>query len=89
MRCESLNGRLRFAALYMLAAQRLDEVGMLAQDAALQGVTLLARHLAHVQRVMSEAQLERLHAGRVRIASLPDEELHALVKSLLAGEQEA
>jgi len=33
---------------------------------------------------MSEAQLEALHAGLVRIAALPPKELQALVKSLLA-----
>jgi len=33
---------------------------------------------------MSEAQLEALYAGLVRIAALPPEELQALVKSLLA-----
>jgi hypothetical protein len=37
---------------------------------------------------MSEAQLERLHAGLVRIAALPPKELQALVKSLLAGTQD-
>jgi hypothetical protein len=35
---------------------------------------------------MSEAELERLHAGLMRLAALPDEELHALVTSLLAHE---
>jgi hypothetical protein len=30
---------------------------------------------------MSEAQLERLHAGLLKLAALPDEELRALVGS--------
>jgi hypothetical protein len=38
---------------------------------------------------MSEAQLERLHAGLVRIAALPPKELQALVESLLADEADA
>jgi hypothetical protein len=33
---------------------------------------------------MSEAQLECLHAGLVKLAGLPDDELRALVVSLLA-----
>jgi hypothetical protein len=37
---------------------------------------------------MSEAQLERLHAGLVKLAALPDEELRALVDHVLAGEQD-
>jgi hypothetical protein len=32
---------------------------------------------------MSERELERLHAGLLKLALLPDEELHALVGSLL------
>jgi hypothetical protein len=36
---------------------------------------------------MSERELERLHAGLLKIAALPDEELHALVGSLLEGEE--
>jgi hypothetical protein len=35
---------------------------------------------------MSEAQLERLHAGLVKLAALPDEELRALVDHVLAGD---
>jgi hypothetical protein len=38
---------------------------------------------------MGEAQLERLHAGLVRIAALPPNELQALVESLLADEADA
>jgi hypothetical protein len=38
---------------------------------------------------MSEAQLERLHAGLVRIAALTPEELQALVESLLANNEDA
>jgi hypothetical protein len=38
---------------------------------------------------MSEAQLERLHAGLVRIAALPSRELQALVESVLADEADA
>ena len=38
---------------------------------------------------MSEAQLERLYAGLTRLAALPDEELQALVRSLLADKEEA
>jgi hypothetical protein len=36
---------------------------------------------------MSERELERLYAGLLKLATLPEEELHALVGSLLAGEQ--
>jgi hypothetical protein len=35
---------------------------------------------------MSERELERLHAGLVKLASMPDEELQALVEHLLADE---
>jgi hypothetical protein len=35
---------------------------------------------------MSEAQLERLHAGLVKLAALPDEELRALADHVLAGD---
>jgi hypothetical protein len=38
---------------------------------------------------MSEAHLERLHAGLVRIAALPPKELQALVESLLASNEDA
>jgi hypothetical protein len=38
---------------------------------------------------MLERELERLHAGLVRIAALPPKELQALVESLLAGEADA
>jgi hypothetical protein len=38
---------------------------------------------------MSEAELERLHAGLTRLAALPERELHALVTSLMAEEQDA
>ena len=38
---------------------------------------------------MSEAQLERLQAGLVRIAALTPKELQALVESLLADEADA
>jgi hypothetical protein len=37
---------------------------------------------------MSEAQLERLYAGLVRVAALPDDELQALVESLLAHKED-
>jgi hypothetical protein len=37
---------------------------------------------------MSEAQLERLYAGLVRLAGLPGDELQALVQSLLADAEE-
>ena len=36
---------------------------------------------------LSEAQLERLHAGLLKLAALPDEQLGAEVGSLLEGEQ--
>ena len=36
---------------------------------------------------MSERELERLHAGLLKLAALPDEGLHALVGSLLEGEE--
>jgi hypothetical protein len=36
---------------------------------------------------MSEAQLERLHAGLVRLASLDDTVLAALVEQVLAGDE--
>jgi hypothetical protein len=36
---------------------------------------------------MSERELERLHAGLLKLAALPDEELEELVGSLLEGEQ--
>jgi len=35
---------------------------------------------------LSDAQLERLHAGLVRIASLPEAQLSALLEHLLAGD---
>jgi hypothetical protein len=38
---------------------------------------------------MSEAQLETLHAGLVRIAALPSRELQALLKSLVADKEDA
>jgi hypothetical protein len=38
---------------------------------------------------MSERELERLYAGLLKLAALPDEELHALVGSLLADTQDA
>jgi hypothetical protein len=38
---------------------------------------------------LSTPQLERLHAGLVRIAALPRKELQALVKSLLVDKEEA
>jgi hypothetical protein len=38
---------------------------------------------------MSERELERLHAGLLKLAALPDEELQALVGSLLEGEEVA
>src|SRR5262245_16102891 len=37
---------------------------------------------------MSEAQLEALYAGLVRIAALPPQRAQALVQSLLAGKEE-
>jgi len=36
---------------------------------------------------MSEAQLERLHAGLVRLASLDETVLAALVEQVLAGDE--
>jgi hypothetical protein len=36
---------------------------------------------------MSERELERLHAGLLKLAALPDNELHALAASLLEGEE--
>ena len=36
---------------------------------------------------MSEAQLERLHAGLVRLASMDDTVLAALVEQVLAGDE--
>jgi hypothetical protein len=33
---------------------------------------------------MSERQLERLYAGLLRVAALPEEDLRALIASLLA-----
>jgi hypothetical protein len=36
---------------------------------------------------MSERELERVYAGLLKLAALPDGELHALVGSLLEGEQ--
>ena len=36
---------------------------------------------------MSERELERLYAGLLKLAVLPDEELRALVASLLEGEE--
>ena len=38
---------------------------------------------------MSERELERLYAGLLKLAVLPDEELHALAGSLLAGTEGA
>jgi hypothetical protein len=38
---------------------------------------------------MSEAQLERLYTGLVRLAALPGDELQALVQSLLEEKEEA
>jgi hypothetical protein len=37
---------------------------------------------------MSERELERLHAGLLKLGALPDDELRALVGSLLAGTQD-
>jgi hypothetical protein len=36
---------------------------------------------------LSERELERLHAGLLKLAALPDAELRALVASLLEGEE--
>jgi hypothetical protein len=41
-----------------------------------------AQGLAYVLR-----ELERLHAGLLKLAALPDEDLRALVGSLLEGEE--
>lgn len=38
---------------------------------------------------MSERELERLYAGLLKLATLPEQELRALVGSLLAGTQDA
>ena len=38
---------------------------------------------------MSERELERLYAGLLKLATLPDEELRALVGSALAGTVES
>ena len=38
---------------------------------------------------MSERELERLYPGLLKLAALPDEEVRALVGSLLAGTQDA
>jgi hypothetical protein len=38
---------------------------------------------------MSERELERLYAGLLKLAALPDEELRALVGNLLADTQDA
>jgi hypothetical protein len=38
---------------------------------------------------MSERELERLYAGLLKLAGLPDEELRALVEGLLTGGQDA
>jgi hypothetical protein len=38
---------------------------------------------------MSDAQLERLYAGLTRLATLPEDELKALLGSLLVGEADA
>jgi hypothetical protein len=37
----------------------------------------------------SNRELERLHAGLLKLAALPDEELRALVASLLEGTEDA
>jgi hypothetical protein len=37
---------------------------------------------------MSERELERLHAGLLKLAALPDKELQALVRRLLADTQD-
>jgi len=36
---------------------------------------------------MSERELERLYAGLLRLATLPDKELHALIGSRLGGDE--
>jgi hypothetical protein len=38
---------------------------------------------------MSDRELERLQAGLLKLAGLPDEELRALVGSLLGGTEDA
>jgi len=38
---------------------------------------------------MSEAQLERLYVGLTRLATLPENELQALIASLRLGEADA
>jgi hypothetical protein len=38
---------------------------------------------------MSEAQLEALYAGLVRIAALPSREMQALIQSQLADKEDA
>jgi hypothetical protein len=38
---------------------------------------------------MSESELERLHAGLLKLAALPGRELQALVESLLADKEDA
>jgi len=38
---------------------------------------------------MSEAQLEGLYAGLTRLATLPEDELHALIGSPRVGEADA
>jgi hypothetical protein len=35
---------------------------------------------------MSERELERLYAGLLKLAAFPEEHLHSLLTSLLAGE---
>jgi hypothetical protein len=37
---------------------------------------------------MSESELERLHAGLLKLAALPDKHLQALLTSVLAGEED-
>jgi hypothetical protein len=38
---------------------------------------------------MSECELERLYAGLLRLAALPDEEVQALIRHLLTDRQDA
>jgi hypothetical protein len=38
---------------------------------------------------MSERELKRVYAGLLKLAALPDDELHALVGSLLARTEDA
>jgi hypothetical protein len=38
---------------------------------------------------LSERELERVHAGLLKLAALPGRELQALVESLLAGTEDA